>query len=95
MSRQEAGAGLAFFLVGAAVGAALGVLFAPRSGRETREKLGDWLKERRDQGSELLSKLKEEIPAKKDQIAAAIKAGKQAYYEAGKANSGEREAVRA
>jgi gas vesicle protein len=33
------------FLVGALSGAALAILFAPRSGRETRELLGDKLRE--------------------------------------------------
>ena len=32
---------------GAAVGAALGVLLAPRSGKATREKVGTWIKEKR------------------------------------------------
>lgn len=32
---------------GAAVGAALGVLFAPRTGKATREKVGTWIKEKR------------------------------------------------
>lgn len=39
-----------FFISGAAIGAALGVLFAPRAGRETREQLDSWLKEKRAKG---------------------------------------------
>jgi gas vesicle protein len=38
------------FLVGALSGAALAVLFAPRSGRETRELLGEKLRETADRG---------------------------------------------
>jgi gas vesicle protein len=38
------------FLVGAAAGAVAGVLLAPRSGSETRRKMGDWLKKRREDG---------------------------------------------
>lgn len=38
------------FLVGALSGAALAVLFAPRSGRETRELLGEKLRETTDRG---------------------------------------------
>jgi gas vesicle protein len=38
------------FLVGALSGAALAVLFAPRSGRETREMLGEKLRETGERG---------------------------------------------
>lgn len=67
-------------LAGAAVGAALGILLAPKAGKETREQLTDWLKERREKGNFLLGRLKENLPAKK-RIAAALQAGKQAYFD--------------
>jgi gas vesicle protein len=38
------------FLVGALSGAALAILFAPRSGRETRELLGEKLRETTERG---------------------------------------------
>jgi gas vesicle protein len=41
------------FLLGALSGAALAVLFAPRSGRETREILGERLRETADRGRRL------------------------------------------
>jgi gas vesicle protein len=41
------------FLLGALSGAALAVLFAPRSGRETREMLGERLRETADRGRRL------------------------------------------
>jgi len=41
------------FLVGALTGAAAAVLLAPRSGRETREILGDKWRETADQGRQL------------------------------------------
>lgn len=73
------GAGL-----GVIAGAVMGVLFAPKSGTETRAQLGEWLKDKRDQGSDLLAKVKEEGTHRQAQLAAAIKAGKQAYAESGK-----------
>ncbi|MFA6319183.1 MAG: YtxH domain-containing protein [Elusimicrobiota bacterium] len=88
MANNDNGNGLTMFLFGAVVGAAAGLLLAPRPGSETREQLGDWLKERREQGEGLMNKLKdfkERIPAKKNQLAAALKAGKDAYYQAGDA----------
>ena len=66
---------------GFVVGAAVGLLFAHKSGQETREKLGDWLKDQRDKGQEILNKIKEEGLHKKHQVSAAIKAGREAYVE--------------
>ena len=84
MSSEDRGSNLIFFLAGAAIGAGLGVLFAPKAGKETREQLGDWLKEKREDGGALLAKLKVEGLQKKEALAAALKAGKQAYMEADK-----------
>ena len=79
---EDNGNSLLYFLAGTAVGAVFGVLFAPRTGDETREQLADWLRERKDKGSELLQKVKEESLAKKDALTAAAKAAKDAYREA-------------
>ncbi len=95
MSSENGKRNLAFFLAGAAVGAGLGLLFAPKSGKETREQLADWLKKRREAGGELLTKIKEEIPAKKEQLVAAIRAGKQAYQEAATKHNSHKESVSA
>ena len=92
MSSEDRGSSLIFFMFGAAIGAGMGVLFAPKAGKDTREQLGDWLKEKREEGNELLSRVKgeggellsrvkEEGLHKKDAITAAYKAGKQAYAE--------------
>lgn len=69
-----------FLLAGAAVGATLGILLAPKAGKETRDQLTDWLKDRREKGNFLLGRLKENMPAKK-RIVAAFQAGKEAYYD--------------
>lgn len=82
MAREESSNSLIAFLLGAAAGAAVAVLLAPKSGKETREQLSKWLEERRARGEEFLSKVKEEGSHKKDAIEAALRAGKQAYAEA-------------
>lgn len=81
MSSEDRNNGLFYFLAGTAIGAALGVLFAPRSGSETREQVGDWLKERKEKGADLLHKVKDESLVKKEALIAAAKAAKDAYRE--------------
>jgi hypothetical protein len=40
---------LGYFLGGTALGICLGILFAPKNGKETRQDINDWLKEKREQ----------------------------------------------
>lgn len=53
-----------FLIAGVAAGAALGVLFAPHTGVETRANLNDWLSQRREKGRKLIAELKNRFPAK-------------------------------
>lgn len=84
---------LASFLLGVGIGVGLGLLFAPKSGEETRELLRgkadegkEYLKRRgselRDNASEIIERGKEAISRQKDTLAEAVEAGKQAYREA-------------
>ena len=79
MSDRSAGDTLFTFLLGAAIGAAAGVLLAPRPGSETWEKISDWLKENREKGKDLLDSTKKNISHQKEAVAAAYEAGKKAY----------------
>jgi len=85
--------GLSSFLLGLGVGVAVGMLFAPKSGEETRELLkskagesGDYLKQRgaelKDSASGWVDKGKEAVNRQKDTINEAMEAGKQAYRDA-------------
>ena len=82
--------GLSSFLLGLGVGVGIGMLFAPKSGRETRQlikdKAGegtDFLKQRgtdiKQSASEWVEKGKEVIGRQKDNLADAVEAGRQAY----------------
>ena len=75
------GGTLAAFAVGAAVGAGLALLFAPRSGRETRELLAQRACDLRDKAVDSVDSAKELILEKKAEILAAVEAGKQAIRE--------------
>jgi gas vesicle protein len=93
MSDRDSGNSFMWFLAGLGFGALLGVLYAPRSGRETREAIkntaqegGEYLKNRgreaREAVSQWVDRGKDMVNQKKDQISAAIDATRQAYREA-------------
>lgn len=79
--------------MGGLAGAALAVLFAPRSGRETRDLLGDRVKDGLARGRELKEdvvsrsqNLRDQavdfVEERKGRLSHAIEAGQQAYKEA-------------
>ncbi len=65
---------ISLFLSGAAIGAIAGIMLAPDSGKETRRRVTDWLKEKRLTGREALE-------ARKQQVLGVIEAGKKAFQE--------------
>src|SRR5262245_58478471 len=82
--------GLSAFLLGLGVGVGIGMLFAPKSGQETREYIknkagegGEYLKQRgtemRQNASEWVDRGKEALGRQRDNLADAMEAGKQAY----------------
>ena len=83
---------LSYFFLGLGMGVAVGVLFAPKSGRETREYLRskaeegtDYVKQKsgevREQASEVYDRGKQSLHKHKESLSAAVEAGKQAYRE--------------
>jgi gas vesicle protein len=93
MSDRDSGNSFMWFLAGLGFGALMGVLYAPRSGRETREAIlnsaqegKDYIKNRsreaRESVGEWVDRSKEVINRQKDQFSSAIDAGRQAYREA-------------
>jgi len=84
---------LSYFFLGLGLGVAAGVLFAPKSGSETREFLlsrandgADYVKRRsldlKDTATETVERGKQHIQRHKDNLAAAVEAGRSAYREA-------------
>ena len=68
MSENSAGETISAFLLGGIIGAALGILFAPASGKETREKVCEWMDETKEKTKEKLEKLEEEIKRRREQM---------------------------
>jgi gas vesicle protein len=82
-----------WFLAGLGLGAVVGILYAPRSGSETREAILNRAEEGReyvrtrargakDQASEWVDRGRDVVNQQKDQFRAAYEAGRQAYQEA-------------
>lgn len=87
------GNGFMWFIAGLGMGALVGVLYAPRSGRETREQIlksaaegRDWANERardaREQANQWVERGKDVVRAQKEQLGSALDAGRQAYRSA-------------
>jgi len=87
---DNAGSKISFFLVGLGIGALVGILFAPKSGEETRE----YLSQKADEGREYAQRKAQELRERaedlvergkgvaarqKESISAAVDAGRDAY----------------
>lgn len=101
---MEEKSGFGYFLLGLGIGVAAGLLWAPRSGEETRALLADkagegtdYLKSRAQDGSDyvrqrtgdlkqsaadLYDKGRSTVYQQKENLSAAVEAGKQAYRDA-------------
>ena len=84
---------VSYFFLGLGLGVAVGVLFAPKSGAETRDFLRskadegtDYVKRRaddlRESAVEAVDRGKDTIRRHKENLSAAVDAGRQAYREA-------------
>ena len=93
MSDNSGANGFMWFLAGLGLGALVGVLYAPRSGRETREALMEKAEEgreyvvtrarqAREQAGEWVDRGRDAYARQKDQITAAVEAGRAAYRDA-------------
>ncbi len=70
------------FLSGAAIGAGIALLFAPQSGKETRDKIKDVAEDVKDKISDLVGDTKDFLSEQKRAISDAVAAGKEAIKKA-------------
>jgi len=84
------GSKISYFMVGLGIGALIGILFAPKSGEETREYLANKAeegkeyaqrkaRELRERAEDLLERGKDVATRQKESIGAAVDAGREAY----------------
>lgn len=66
VERQATGIGT--FIWGALLGAGVALLFAPRTGRETRRELGDGLKRVRDSAEDAVQKVQQAVSGTVDEL---------------------------
>jgi gas vesicle protein len=96
MGDNSAGSKISYFLVGLGIGALVGVLFAPKSGEETRDYLTKRAeegklyaqrkaRELRERADDLVERSKQAASRQKDSISAAVDAGRDAYHRESKA----------
>jgi gas vesicle protein len=87
---DNVGSKISFFLVGLGIGALVGILFAPKSGEETREFLAAKAdegreyaqrkaRELRERAEDLVERSKGAASRQKESLSAAVDAGREAY----------------
>jgi gas vesicle protein len=88
---QDDGAGagsiLLAFILGAVSGAAVALLYAPATGRETREFLGERAGEARVKAAEAAAKGRDALTQGRETLSSAIERGREAYQQARKENA--------
>jgi gas vesicle protein len=70
------------FLLGAAAGAAVALLFAPASGEETRNFLSEKAREGKDRATEAARQGRDILNRQRENLSAAIDKGREAYEQA-------------
>jgi gas vesicle protein len=87
---ENTGSKVSYFLVGLGIGALIGILFAPKSGEETREFLAQKAeegkeyaqrkaRELRERAEDLVDRGKNVATRQKESFSAAVDAGREAY----------------
>jgi gas vesicle protein len=78
---SRVGGYLIAFAIGALVGTGAALLYAPRSGKETRELVAKKGRDLKGRASDALEGAKDFVQGKKAELAAAVEAGKDAMRE--------------
>jgi gas vesicle protein len=82
MAKDNSGSVMVAFVIGAITGAAVALLYAPASGDETREFLGQKAREGKAKAREAVDQGREYYRSQRDNLVTAVERGREAFQQA-------------
>jgi gas vesicle protein len=82
MAQDNSGTVMVAFVIGALTGAAVALLFAPASGDETRDFLGQKAREGKAKARDAVDQGREYYNSQRDNLATAVERGREAFEQA-------------
>jgi gas vesicle protein len=82
MAKDNSGNLMVAFVIGALTGAAVALLFAPASGEETREFIGQKAREGKARAREAMDQGREYYQRQRDTLVSAVERGREAFQNA-------------
>jgi gas vesicle protein len=82
MAKDNSGNLMVAFVIGALTGAAVALLFAPASGEETREFLGQKAREGKEKAREAMEQGRDYYRNQRDTLVTAVERGREAFQQA-------------
>jgi gas vesicle protein len=82
MSRDNSGNVMVAFVLGALTGAAVALLFAPASGEETREFLGQKARDGKAKAREAMDQGRDYYNSQRENLVTAVERGREAFQQA-------------
>lgn len=82
MAKDNSGSLMVAFVIGALTGAAVALLFAPQSGEETREMLGQKAREGKAKAREAMEQGRDFYRSQRENLVTAVERGRDAFQQA-------------
>ena len=82
MAKDNSGSIMVAFVIGALTGAAVALLFAPATGEETREFIGQKARESKAKAREAMDQGKEYYRSQRENLVTAVERGREAFQQA-------------
>ena len=82
MAKDSSGSLMVAFVIGALTGAAVALLYAPASGEETREYLGQKARESKAKAREAMDQGRDYYRNQRDNLVTAVERGREAFQQA-------------